>query len=409
MKKNILLSIATSVLVMAGGDMTPALPVAESQGTELGIFSNMTYNGEIRSRYEFADDSINNNGKAFTTRLALSMGADISAVNGLSIFTQMMAVENFGFDKYAPETTGYATIDDAVNSRITQAYLTYKMGDTLLRAGRQMVNLDDQRFIGAVDWRQMPQTFAGYTIANSSIENLDLMASYVTQRYGIKDALSGSTETVLLHADYKVAPALKLSAYGYLIGSSSNTYGLMASGKVGRFNYIAEVATQKDSTLGDVDTTVDALYYRLDVSTNYNGFILGAAYESMDEAGAGDSHGFTTPLATLHKWQGFADAFLGYTAGSNTYGLEDLYAKVGYADAKLGKLLVFYHDFSAKVTTPGLTDDAGSEVDVVYSYTISKNLDFLAKAAFFDGENNSVITAAQNDITKYWVQLDYKF
>jgi len=413
MKKIVLLSLVTSTLIMAGGDIAPAEAIIE-ESTNIGIFNNVTFNGELRPRYEFADDDVNDEANAFTTRFALSVKTGLAGIEGLSAFGQIMAVTNFGYDEYAPEQSGYALIADPQNSRITQAYLDYKIGDTSMRIGRQMINLDDQRFIGAVGWRQMPQTFMGYTLNNSSIEKLDLMATYVTDRYGVTDALTTGTESVFLHADYKAMPELKLSAYGYLLGHQvfgSDTYGLMASGKVGMFNYIAEAATQQDASLeynsmGKPD--VDAMYYRGDISTNYNGFIFGAAYESLDDAD-GNDHGFTTPLATLHKWQGFADVFLGYTALSNTYGLEDLYGKIGYASPKFGKALAIYHSFSTKETLVNTSDDAGSELDLLYTYTFSNGLNFLAKAAFFSGESDSVIGAAQNDVTKYWVQLDYNF
>lgn len=410
MKKTVLLSIAVSTLIMAGGDIAPVEPMIEDS-TNIGIFNNVKFNGELRPRYEYADDSVNDEANAFTTRFALSVKTGLVGIEGLSAFGQIMAVTNFGYDEYAPEQPGYALIADPQNERVTQAYLDYKIGDTSISAGRQMVNLDDQRFIGAVGWRQMPQTFMGYTLKNSSIENLDLMAMYVTDRYGVTDALTTGTETVFLHADYKAMPELKLSAYGYLIGSNSDTYGLMATGKVGMFNYIAEAATQQDASLeyessGKPD--VDAMYFRGDLSTVYNGFIFGAAYESLGDAD-GNAHGFTTPLATLHKWQGFADVFLGYSAGSNTYGLDDLYGKVGYVSPKFGKLLAIYHSFTTQETDGILSDDAGSELDLLYTYNFSNGLDFLAKAAFFSGETDSVIGAAQNDVTKYWVQLDYNF
>lgn len=413
MTKTILLSLTASVLLSAAETAESAKPLVplKEESTDLAIFTDIKFNGELRTRYEYADDSVNKEADAITARFALSVKANLGNIEGLSVFGQVMAVTNFGYDEYAPENPGYAAIADPQNERITQAYIDYKNGGTLFRVGRQMVNLDDQRFVGAVGWRQMPQTFMGYTVQNSSAENLTLMASYVTDRYGIMDSLSGGTETILLHADYKAMPELKLTAYGYLIGSNSNTYGVMASGKVGMFNYIAEIATQQDATIeyeGMGKPDVDALYFRGDISTNYNGFIFGASYESLGEADGG-AHGFTTPLATLHKWQGFADVFLGYTAGSNTYGLNDLCAKVGYADANFGKFLAFYHIFSTQETMGGFDDDAGTEIDFLYTYNITKDLNFLAKAALFSGESNSVIAAAQNDVDKYWIQLDYKF
>ncbi|HHH37180.1 MAG TPA: hypothetical protein ENK77_01020, partial [Epsilonproteobacteria bacterium] len=160
MKKTILLSLVASALAVAGGDVKPeeTTVAVQEESVDFGILQDFKYNGQLRTRYESVDDSVNENADAITTRFALSVGANIGGIEGLRACGEMMAVVNYGYDEYAPEQEGYALIADPQNNRITQAYLDYKMGGTLLRAGRQMVNLDDQRFVGAVGWRQMPQT-----------------------------------------------------------------------------------------------------------------------------------------------------------------------------------------------------------------------------------------------------------
>lgn len=234
MKITILLSLMASSMLIAGGNIKTAVPAANTTSeTDFAIFDHIYYNGELLTRHERADDSVNDVANAITARFTLSVGAGLGGIEGLSVFCQIIAVTNFGYDNYAREEAGYALIADPQNSRITQAYLDYKTGETLVRVGHQMINIDDERFVGAVNWRQMPQTFMGYTLTNQSVENLNLMASYITDRYGVTDALSSGTQTVLLHADYQAMSELKFSGYGYLIGSSGNTYGVMASGKTG--------------------------------------------------------------------------------------------------------------------------------------------------------------------------------
>ena len=379
---------------------------------DTSFLNDVTFKGDLRTRYENADvvDNTVSAGEAVTTRFDLNARAKIGGIEGLSAFGQIMAVSNYGMNNYAPKDSNYDIIADPDNSRITQAYLDYKIGKTLLRAGRQMVNLDDQRFVGAVNWRQMPQTFLSYSVIDQSIENLTLTGAYVTKRYGIVDALSGGTNSVLVNAHYKASPELQLSAYDYMIGSNSDTIGIMATGKVSNIGYTAEIAQQKDASLEYRNAgkpTADALYYRANVDGNFNGFIVGAGYESLGEAN-GKDHGFTTPLATLHKWQGFADAFLGYTAGSNNYGLNDATLKVGYANKITGKLVATYHNFEAKKSTVGTVKAAGSEFDFLYVKPITKNLKLLGKVALYRAEQNSV-TGINQDIDKYMVQVDYKF
>ncbi|HHE07672.1 MAG TPA: hypothetical protein ENL01_01980 [Chlorobaculum parvum] len=162
---------------------------------------------------------------------------------------------------------------------------------------------------------------------------------------------------------------------------------------------------QTDATLNyslDDSPKIDASYYDLALGANISGIIVGAEYEVLGDASGDSTKGFTTPLATLHKFQGWADVFLGRTGGSNNDGLADASLKVGYAAKGFGKLLGLYHKFDA---VSGDNSDLGSEIDVLYANKVPgvNNLKFLAKAAFYSkGDTGS-------DVTKFWAQLDYKF
>jgi hypothetical protein len=98
-------------------------------------------------------------------------------------------------------------------------------------------------------------------------------------------------------------------------------------------------------------------------------------------------------LATLHKFQGWADKFLSTPAA----GIEDMY--VG-ATAKFlgGKFALYYHDFEAEEGSA----DYGSEVDVSALWKVGKHYSVLLKAANFNGDSSS---PALTDATKLWVQL----
>src|SRR5690606_254240 len=51
-------------------------------------------------------------------------------------------------------------IADPEHTEANQAYLDYKgLADTIIRYGRQRVNLDNQRHVGGVGWRQNEQTY----------------------------------------------------------------------------------------------------------------------------------------------------------------------------------------------------------------------------------------------------------
>jgi len=409
MKKTVYSGAALAVLATIGA--TSNLSAATD------ILSNVKANGEIRTRYEFVDDgkSATKDAKALTNRLVVGARADILGDSGFSGYAELMNVSNGSLiDDYAPQQKGYAVVADPVNTRLTQAYIDYKAGNTLIRAGRQMINIDDQRFVGAVGWRQMPQTFEAYTLVNKDIKDLTFTGAYVTQRLGIVDGLSGKTKTVVLNGAYKINDSMKLTGYGYMIGNLSDTFGLRFTGKTAidsaKINYTLEYAKQDDASLkvnsGDVKQKVDADFIHAAASVNYNGFIFGAGYELLGKTkNSADNHGFTTPLATLHKFNGWSDVLLGRMATGNKNGLEDVCVKVGYKTKEFGKALAIYHKFDAET---GANSDLGDEIDLLYVTKVPSiaGLSVMAKAAFYDAGDAG---AGYNDTTKYWLMLDYKF
>ena len=432
MKKTLLLSVAASAMLMAGGDIAPVVETEVAPApSEFLIFNNIYAKGEIRPRYEFVDvdDSLTTNksdANAFTNRLMLGIGADFMQIDGLSVYLEGTNVVGTGdfFSLSADDLNNniYEVVADPDQTRITQAYMDYKFGDTLIRAGRQGVNLDNQRFIGTVNWRQMPQTYDAVAVINNSVENLNLLAAYVWRVNTIFDQNTikpvgndFDTNSVLLHAAYTFMPELTLTGYGYLLQDIHDTYGIAATGKVdagfGKISYRAEYATQTDPSIEDLTTnqTADADYYNIEATLNANGILVGARYEVLG-AGNGTNGPFTTPLATLHGQNGWADIFL----ATPWDGLVDVNGMIGYKADGFGVAKLVYHDFSSDRNSI----DYGTEVDFIYKNKIPgvKGLSGMLKASWYSTDYDSVTDTygyagapLSYDTTKFWVMLDYKF
>ncbi len=252
MKKILTTSLATAILMGLG-----VLP-AQAADNGTALLDNIKVSGELRPRYENVDeDNAKGNANAITNRLVIGVNADLFGTDWLSGFAEMTDVHsaNNNYNSTDNGQTGLSVVADPGQTRLTQSYLDFKMNKTLFRAGRQIVNLDNLRFIGSVNWRQMPQSFDAYALVDNSVDNLNLLAAYVTQTNTVKagDSNSFQTKTVLLHAKYKAMDALTVTGYGYLIGSLHNTYGLALTGKpkMGdiKLNYRAEYARQTDASL----------------------------------------------------------------------------------------------------------------------------------------------------------------
>ena len=409
--RKLLLSMAALPLVVGG------LSVNASADDGINILDNLKLQGEIRPRYEGVDDGTTKaNANALTARTKLAVTADLLGVDGLSTKIGVISVNNFGSHKYnakdaTPRTAQYAVVVDPQKAMLSNAEVNYKFGDTLFHAGRGQINLDNQRFIGTVDWRQLERSYDSVFVANDSVKNLSLLAAWVYGYQGITAADTTDTNTVILHAAYTVMPELKVTAYSYMIANTHDTYGIALTGKVdasvAKLNYRAEYAMQSDATMeigAQTPTTgkADAYYYNVDLGANVNGVLAGVNYEFLSGE-SGSKTAFSTPLATAHKFNGWADKFLATPSG----GLKDLNVRLGYTAKGFGKLLVVYHDFTAD-TNGNTTDDLGSEFDAIYTNKIPgvNNLTGLLKYANY---SKGTAVGYTNDVQKIWVGLDYKF
>jgi len=441
MKKIVKLSVATAMLMGIGA-------VSAQAADGVSVLDNVYAKGEIRPRYEMVDvDNGKGNANAMTNRLVLGIGADIGGTDWLSAYAEMTDVHSLNDNNYNSTDNSNPNkknvVADPEQTRLTQAYIDVKAGGALLRAGRQMINLDNQRFIGAVGWRQMPQTFDGFLLAYGGIKDLSLAAAYLTQVNrifaGDADGAKPSTldtRTVVLHASYKAADALTITAYDYMLGSGtgsnsgagngvgSDTIGIALTGKpkLGdgmTLNYRAEYAIMTDPSLDSqqiqsgVNDNYDADYYNLELGVNMSGILAQVGYEyqsgmTATEAAAvatgGDNKTFKTALGTNHKFNGWADQFL----TTPTAGLEDLNLMLGYKSKDLGVFKVIYHDF----TSAEQNIDYGSEIDALYKRAIPgvKGLTGMLKYADYNGDDSAASgNPKATDTQKFWVMLDYKF
>jgi len=416
----------------------------------INILDDLVLDGEIRPRYEMVDDgnSATANANAITARTKLKVTGKVMGIDGLTASVGVISVNNFGSHEYnwkyiddqgIHKTTyndgskNYSVVVDPQQAMISNAELNYKIEDTLLHAGRGQVNLDNQRFIGTVGWRQFERSYDSVFVANNSIKNLSVLAAWV---YGFQGVFGGPTtdaNTVLLHAAYTVNDALKITAYDYMIaaqgdafnttdgGVGFDTYGLALTGNVKldavKLNYRAEYAIESDASMKIQETATnadnfkkDASYYNIDLGANISGILVGANYEFQSGTSLTDTKDktFVTPLGTNHKFNGWADMFLNTPDG----GLIDANVRLGYKTKNFGKFLAVYHDFTADQkmldVNGNQTDDLGSEFDVMYTNKIPgvNGLSGLLKYASY---SKGAVDGYTNDVSKFWAQLDYKF
>ncbi|OHD85449.1 alginate export family protein [Sulfuricurvum sp. RIFCSPLOWO2_12_FULL_43_24] len=386
------------------------------------LLSDAKFNGELRPRFESVsiEDSTKKDADAFSVRATLGLEAQLLGISGLSMKVDGTTVQTLGGTHYndlsPTKDASYEIVADPEQTRFTQAYLQYKYGSTTVKAGRQILNLDNQRFIGSVDWRQMMQSLDAVSVTNTSVAGLSLSGAYVYSYATVFEEPTWDSKSVIVNGTYKISDMVKITAYDYMISSEkasygSDTYGLALTGDLpvamAKVAYRAEYAQQGDATfktIGSVKKENDATYYNLDALANISGLLVGAGYEVLSgSTGSDGKTAFATPLATLHAFNGWADKFLATPTG----GLKDMSLSLGYTAPGLGKAMAVYHDFE---TDKAMSEknDLGSEWDILYTNAIPgiKGLSGLAKAAYFRGGD---VSGFDKDVTKIWLQLGYKF
>jgi len=371
---------------------------------------------DLRYRYE----SVQQAGKpstagANTLRLRLNLAS--GSVNGFSGFAEFDHVQVIGGEHYDSTRNGltnYPIVADPEGTDLNQVYLQYAgPAGTTLRLGRQRIWLDNERFIAPSAWRQNEQTFDAFSLETKALPGATATYAYIDEVRRVFGPDSGSpAETFdgnshVLNLKLTKLPVGALTFYGYFLDFddapqlSANTYGARydashALGEKMKFGWALEYAQQRDA--GDNLASIDAHYSLIELSLKGSAVGAVAGWEVLSgESGtftATTNPAFQTPLATLHKWQGWADKFL----TTPSAGIEDTYVGINGSFAGFNGQAI-WHDFKAEA----VSQDYGTELDLSVSRKFAKRYEVLVKYA--DYSEDGLFT----DTRKFWLQFGAAF
>jgi len=393
----------------------------------------------LQYRYENVSTSSTTLKSATAHTVRLRLGYTTDTFKGIGAMVEAESVSALGDKKYDSKASGqtgngYETIADPTASEINQAYLSYTgIENTTAKWGRQRIKLDNDRFIGNVGWRQNEQTYDAFTLVNTSLPDTKITVGYITNvnRVFSDDSatpISGAAggnhkmESTILNANYKGLSFGELVGYAYMLkydpitlatDNTADTMGIRLTGSVpisdNKLLYTGEFATQKDG--GNNPTEYSANYTLLEGGIDISSAVFKLGYEVLGAdsgatakvGGAATTKSFSTPLATLHAFNGWADLFL----GTPSDGLKDTYVSAGTKIAGV-KLAAVFHTFKTDKTnaTTG-NSNLGKEMDLVVVKPIDKNYTVgLKYAKYTAGSNNA---AGKLDTKKAWLWGELKF
>ncbi|MDA1278077.1 MAG: alginate export family protein [Verrucomicrobia bacterium] len=364
---------------------------------------------DVRARYEYADQENLRESHAPTVRTRFGyQTAPLYGFTGLLEFENVSILGNENnFNQAGMSGPGRTVVADPETTEVNQAWIAYEKFNTVAKYGRQRIQLDNDRFIGNVGWRQNEQTYDAVLAQNKSLPDTTLTYAYIfnVNRVFGDDHPAGdwNASSHVIHGTYSGFSLGTITPYAYLLdiddapAVSTDSFGLnftgaytFENGPKSKITYHAEYARQIDAGANPVNFETD--YYNIELGGICGRYNAGAGYEVL---GSDNGVGFTTPLATLHAFNGWADVFLA-TPGN---GLRDAYGWVGVTLPCNVPLKIVYHDFESDSGSV----DYGNEWDAIVSRKFGKHWSALAKYARYDGK------PPYYDVDKFWMQLEFKY
>ena len=404
MRRNASFRVLNVALGAVGATWMLCAPALAQSSTDAGHWIVDT-----RLRYESVTQTGLDEADALTFRARL--GYETQIYHG---FRGLIEAEGVGhlnddFNDGLNGHTSFATVPDPEAFELNRLQLAWNGSDgERATIGRQRIVLNNARFIGNAGFRQNEQTFDALRLEAHPLAHLGLTYIYLDNIYRTPGNRSPQyrwgSDSHVIEADLDGGLG-RLSGYALLLdfdnaaAQSSQTYGArwqkdwnVATSTV---RLTLEAATQSD--YANAPTHFDLGYQLAEIGARRGAFGVTLGGERLEGNGA---RGFSTPLATLHAFQGWADAFV----NTPPDGIRDVYLTGTYNTrpwpaAQPVALTLSAHSFA----NDSGASDFGSELDASARFTLTPHASVELAVASFNGDNPRFA-----DRDKVWVSFEYR-
>ena len=391
---------------------------------------SIEFSGQLRERSEFDDKNfIEDQHHDVFHLLRMRLKATATVNEQVRVVAELQDARGFGANG-STMNVGAPAFD------LRQGYVEVKgLADGLFefRLGRQALAYANERFIGAIDWSNLGQSFdAGVLRMNVGDFRLDAIGAAVARRPAspyIRDrVLAGAWAAWVPEKARYTAQAFFLydnpeeATYTYNSTQNRMTAGVYAGGHLGRFDYEVDAAMQ----MGDRTLVSEFASLSQDISANMVGVRLGYSFPDLAKLRIGAGYdrlsgvdpkddtkygAFHTLYGTNHKYYGFMDFFTDIPSHTSGFGLQDIIAQVSLVPVEGLMLGADVHLFST-VTDPA---DAGSvfadkstaigtEIDLTAKFAIAKAVGMTLGYSMFSGDADRAVRWGNTD-TANWAYL----
>jgi hypothetical protein len=401
---------------------------------------NVKVDGQIKLWYQTADVDGAGNPKMFDKGasigdLAATLGVTGDLTKKVGFGLKMTALTTLGLENNLVSNVqaGTAAGNGGFDKNpywLSEAYFTYKAGNTLAKIGRQAL---DTPFAYSENWGAAENTFESAVLINSDVPSTTLIGAFVGKSNGnglntvsadgsfgefLNTKLNTNNGAYMLAAVNSAIPNTTLAGFYYGVNDVANAYWISAAydAKVAKIEAIyAGIEAQGDvkrtlNSLGVTDVTTDA--YAAKVSGALAGVSLGASYSNVSKGSLGIGNvatlrnntavvpaGTTTAVTTNTK---LPTAGIGGSTTAGAAGWDDTTGykiEAGYAVAGVN-LGAYYNNIEVgKDSLQGaLTGEIAKYTLSSYGLTAATKVDEInLLAAYISEDNGGVAKSAMRD------------
>ena len=413
MKKTLLLSVVASTMIMAGGDIAPVEPVVEAP--VVAEASAWEFGGSAVAFTQTVDNS--GNSSLFDSANTYSaVGVQLSAVNA-DLFAGIGAGVEVSAIKSSSDAGFYTGGGNAgtTSGGFTQAYLTYGVGETSVKLGRQLLPKGLSPFAFSEGWQVFKNSFDAGLIVNSSIPNTTLVYAAVVNANGsvgpyTNDAsfnkINDNGDVVhMITAQNKSISNLTLTGSYYFapdFGLDGNDLSVVwgdAKYNAGSFNVAVQGGQIDPDGLGDTTAA-----YGAKIGAKFGMFTAMAAYTSVDDGLVGITNfgtGIKSPLYTQMVLNNVGQ----YHAAPGSD-----FLKVGATAKVLGGTVKAC--YGAGTNDSDASKGDYTEFDLMYVTKLTKNLKVFGAYVYTDDSAYTEATAtggrpSANNFVRVWARYSF--
>jgi len=361
---------------------TLAISAAFAEGTVETVSAEAVKAPEVKAEVSNSNTTINGNAKFYYyTNDSVDLFDEASSAASASVTIDVThkifegLTANFsvlGFTDLGDSVGEWKMEYKDTGAFFNVANITASYAGTTLVAGRQLL---DTPMLGSFDWLLAPSGFEAYTLVNTSIDNLTLVASYVNKLRGNnsgEDFVELEGDNYTIGASY--SDVFSASLWYYNVDAANYTQVYADAG----YEYSSVKGQVQFASTDYDDNGEDSTAFGVKLSGSFSNINLAAAYASISD-----------------RETGFVERDALYTSSWNIMAS-------GYAtDSFKVEAGTEYNSLSATVSYADY--DTANEFDVILAYAVTDyfSLDAIYSSTEYDTNSNDGAEGALELIATY--------